>query len=308
MKMTKRARRFRAFDRVRAPILIIDLQGAITFCNRWCRSAARNDSRRRARLSDFASAQDVERLLAALASVSPPESCELHWQLGAKRPQRVRFLVAPYDRERRRLFVLAGASAGSLDYRTPEEDLLAQRFAALGFWRFFAQSDELELSDELHRILGTAPGSAPRFADFLAIVHPEDRDRVERTWNAARSAGTYIVEHRIVAAGQERWVRAQGQLEHDAAGNLLGGFGVVQDMTAHASVLRSLIEERERNRREAVLATVAHDLRNPLNTILLGAQCLSEASDTGRRREYMELIRRQTARMTNMLHDLLNAD
>jgi signal transduction histidine kinase len=59
--------------------------------------------------------------------------------------------------------------------------------------------------------------------------------------------------------------------------------------------------------REEVLAIVAHDLRNPLNTIL-GASSLLEddAHDAAQEREILAMVRRAVERMNRMLGDLLD--
>ena len=59
--------------------------------------------------------------------------------------------------------------------------------------------------------------------------------------------------------------------------------------------------------REEVLRIVAHDLRNPLGTLLMSADLLSEASLTDElRARQAVLIKRTGARMNRLIQDLLN--
>ncbi|HSO71634.1 MAG TPA: PAS domain S-box protein, partial [Thermodesulfobacteriota bacterium] len=58
----------------------------------------------------------------------------------------------------------------------------------------------------------------------------------------------YDVEHRLVVDGQEKWVREKAYLEFDQAGELLGGFGITQDITERKLAENALRESEERFR------------------------------------------------------------
>ena len=113
------------------------------------------------------------------------------------------------------------------------EDLnRAQAVAQIGSWRLDVQRNELVWSDETHRMFGIPMDTPLTYETFLASVHPDDRDAVDRAWMAALHGEPYDIEHRIVVGEQEKWVREQAELEFDEQGNLRGGFGTVQDITA----------------------------------------------------------------------------
>lgn len=68
-------------------------------------------------------------------------------------------------------------------------------------------------------------------------------------------------------------------------------------------------EARQATRaRDEVLAIVAHDLRNPLNTISMGAQLLEEIVDQERTLEHRQIrvIQRSVRRMNELIQDLLD--
>ncbi len=116
--------------------------------------------------------------------------------------------------------------------RQREADLRrAQSVAQTGSWQLNVHNNELLWSDENHRIFGIPRGIPLSYESFLAIAHPEDRDYVDCAWQAALLGAPYDIEHRIVVAGETRWVRERAELEFDAQGNLLGGFGSTQDIT-----------------------------------------------------------------------------
>jgi signal transduction histidine kinase len=58
--------------------------------------------------------------------------------------------------------------------------------------------------------------------------------------------------------------------------------------------------------REEVLKIVAHDLRNPLNTIGMAAELLMEGTKDPQQLKNLEIIRRTAKRMNRLIHDLLD--
>jgi PAS domain S-box-containing protein len=107
----------------------------------------------------------------------------------------------------------------------------AQAVAHTGSWRLDVRKNELLWSDETHRIFGIPQGTALTYETFLAAVHPEDREDVDREWTAAMNGAPYDLEHRIVVGDAVKWVRERAELEFDHQGQLLGGFGTAQDIT-----------------------------------------------------------------------------
>jgi signal transduction histidine kinase len=69
------------------------------------------------------------------------------------------------------------------------------------------------------------------YETFLSIVHPDDRQYVDTQWKAGLRGEPYDIEHRIVVGHQVKWVREKAYLEFDNSGELLGGFGITQDIT-----------------------------------------------------------------------------
>ncbi len=106
-----------------------------------------------------------------------------------------------------------------------------QSIARIGSWRLNLQNDALLWSDESYRIFGVPPGTPMTYHAFLAIVHPDDRARVDAAWQAALQGAPYRIQHRIVVDGETRWVEERARLELDAAGKVRTDTGCVQDIT-----------------------------------------------------------------------------
>jgi len=123
--------------------------------------------------------------------------------------------------------------------RQSREDLdRAQVVGHIGWWRLDTRKNVLTWSEENYCIFGVPKGTPLTYETFLAVVHPDDRQYVDARWQAALRGEPYDIEHRIVADGQVKWVREKAYLEFDSDGQLLGGFGITQDITA-----RKLAEE-----------------------------------------------------------------
>jgi PAS domain S-box-containing protein len=107
----------------------------------------------------------------------------------------------------------------------------AQAVGCIGSWRLDVRNNELTWSPENHRIFGIPEGTPLSYETFLSKVHPDDREDVDRLWQACLRGEPYDVEHRLVVDGEVKWVRERAELELDQDGMLLGGFGTTQDVT-----------------------------------------------------------------------------
>ena len=157
--------------------------------------------------------------------------------------------------------------------RQSREDFTrAQEVGQIGWWRLDLRKDILTWSDENYRTFGIPAGTPMNYEKFLATVHPEDRDQVDRAWRAGIQSGSYAIEHRILAGGETRWVRAKAYPEFDGEGSLLGGFGISQDITERMKAeqeVRRLNETLERRvaERTAEVRQQADQLRALANQL-----------------------------------------
>ena len=142
----------------------------------------------------------------------------------------------------------------------------AQAVAHTGSWRLNVRRNELLWSDETHRMFGIPKGTRMTYETFLATIHPQDREYVDRKWAAALRGEPYEIEHRIVVGDAVKWVRERAELEFDKEGKLLGGFGTAQDITERKRAEQQLLEaERLRAQMaETVALEINHRMKNNL--------------------------------------------
>ena len=104
--------------------------------------------------------------------------------------------------------------------------------------------------------------------DWLARVHPDDRERADRTVRAALagSASTYECEYRIIRPndGEVRWILAKADIVRDASGKPLRLVGAHIDITGRMQTDESLRRNEARLAAELSAAKVLQDFSSRL--------------------------------------------
>ena len=110
----------------------------------------------------------------------------------------------------------------------------AQRIARVGSWDWNTETNEMDWSDEVFRILGVERGKVEiDYESFQSHVHPDDRDSVEnQIREALLMSVAFNLEHRMVrTAGDVRYVRQQGEFVTDDRRPGAWVSGTIQDVT-----------------------------------------------------------------------------
>lgn len=202
------------------------------------------------------------------------------------------------------------------DLRKTKEDLnRAQTVALTGSWRLDLRKNELSWSDETYHIFGISKDTAVTYESFLTAILSEDRDYVEKSWKAALTGEPYDIKHRILVDGQIKWVREKAELEFNKKGELLSGFGVVQDITA----LKMALDELEIAKNEAetaskaksdFLSMMSHEIRTPLNVITGFSELLIKNEKfygfSDECKEYVNHIRNAGKLLASLINNILD--
>jgi len=177
------------------------------------------------------------------------------------------------------------------------------------FWMFSVPARSLEyVSPAYARIWGRSVDTLEREpASWLDAVHPDDRAHVSALWTGLRERPHYEAEFRIVVGdGTSRWVRDRLFPVRDGRDEVYRVARVTSDITRRKE-MESLLRAADSNKNE-FLATLAHELRNPLSPIrnaaaLLGATGAGAAERQARARE---VITRQVDHLAHLVDDLLD--
>jgi two-component system cell cycle sensor histidine kinase/response regulator CckA len=150
--------------------------------------------------------------------------------------------------------------------RNEERFRLAQEGARMGTWDLDVATGVTTWSDGLRTLYGVGPDFPTGFEGFETLVHPEDRDRVNREVSVAEDrAADFEFECRIVRPdGLVRWLMARSSVRV-VDGAVVRQLGVVVDIT-------------ERKRTEEELARSEETLRLARSAAGLGSWDIDVAS------------------------------
>ena len=145
--------------------------------------------------------------------------------------------------------------------------------------------------------------------DWLPLLHPEDIQRTLEAWRGAIASGnSYACEHRVrMADGTMRWHLSRAEPVRDGAGAIVKWIGTTTDIQDVKQAQERLRESDER--KSEFLATLAHELRNPLAPIRHAAEILRlRATPDPALQAAHDIIDRQIRHMVRLIDDLLEAN
>jgi signal transduction histidine kinase/CheY-like chemotaxis protein len=197
---------------------------------------------------------------------------------------------------------------------------LALAAGGLGSWEVDLDSYELHCTDMCKANFGHPVDEPFSFADLRACVHPLDKGRVVEAVERSVADGLeYDVEFRVLwPNGETHWLMVRGRATYDASGKPRRMAGVSLDVTerkrmhealqqSEAELARQAEELRVAARRkDEFLATLAHELRNPLAPIRTGMDLLARAPESEARERTLGVMQRQIGHMVRLIDDLLD--
>ncbi|AMV17382.1 PAS domain S-box protein [Planctomyces sp. SH-PL14] len=110
---------------------------------------------------------------------------------------------------------------------------LALNAADLGDWSWDAASDVVTFSDRAAEVFGIPPGPHMTWAEMQRLLHEDDRVRARReVERVIVERAQYDIEYRVNRKdGSQVWIGVLGRAIYDAADQVVGMHGVVQDVT-----------------------------------------------------------------------------
>ncbi|HET9863124.1 MAG TPA: ATP-binding protein [Steroidobacteraceae bacterium] len=175
-----------------------------------------------------------------------------------------------------------------------------------GVWVADAEGRAIYISDSLLKLIGFTMEQAAGDG-WCAALHPDDVADTVAAWKeCARTGNSWYRENRMKGVdGKYHAILAQGVPIRDAGGRIQRWAGINLDITRLKNTELALLEADRR--KDEFLATLAHELRNPLAPIRNAVRILdSDAADERQRKWGREVISRQVHRMSLLLDDLLD--
>ncbi|HUQ11827.1 MAG TPA: ATP-binding protein [Steroidobacteraceae bacterium] len=175
-----------------------------------------------------------------------------------------------------------------------------------GVWVTDADGRCIYASDSFLKLVGLTLEQATNDG-WGSVLHPDDIDDTLSAWKeTARTGAMWYREHRYMGVdGRYHSILAQGVPIRDENGVIQRWAGINLDISRLKNTERALLEADRR--KDEFLATLAHELRNPLAPIRNAVRILDSAAADERQRKWgREVIARQVQRMSLLLDDLLD--
>ncbi|TWU14332.1 Alkaline phosphatase synthesis sensor protein PhoR [Symmachiella macrocystis] len=199
-----------------------------------------------------------------------------------------------------------------------EQLRIALDSAELGTWNVDPATNHLTSHDRF-RIIFHGCVDPITYEQAFDAIHPDDQQRIRDAMAEAtrpENPTRYAEEYRVVHPnGITRWVFGKGSANFeptDAGRRLVSFDGTVMDITQQRKMqeelraLASRLSETDR-RKDEFLATLAHELRNPLAPIRTGLEIMKSVMDDPATMEEIRCtMERQTQQLIMLVDDLLD--
>ncbi len=182
---------------------------------------------------------------------------------------------------------------------------LAHGIGMIGHWVWDAGADENKWSPEIEALYGLNPGTFEgTYQAWAKLIHPDDLSKAEEEVKQALKTGNYFTEFRVIwPDGTIHWLEARAKVFKDAQDKPTSFMGVNMDITERKQMEEALKDAGRR--KDEFLATLAHELRNPLAPLRNALSILNVAPDN---QEAKDLMHRQVGLMVRLIDDLLDVN
>jgi PAS domain S-box-containing protein len=198
----------------------------------------------------------------------------------------------------------------SQSLRQGEERLrMALNAARMVAWQLDPFTGKVVISDNAADVFGLPPGSMlENSKQGFALVHPDDMERHRAiVTKAVEECGNYLSQFRMIRPdnGQVIWLEERGQAICGESKKTERLVGVDMDITDRKRA-EDALKEADR-RKDEFLATLAHELRNPLAPLRNGLQVMKLTRNNSEAFEQTRaMMERQLGQMVRLIDDLLD--
>jgi PAS domain S-box-containing protein len=254
----------------------------------------------RSKIAVFANLFRTTRALASTVSA-------LNAEVAERERAQDQLRVAKDELETRVLERTAELARANREIRDNEERLkLALAVAQVATWEWDLSTGKMQWSADPEILFGFPAGCFGPDLRISHAVHADDVAALEAAFHRAMQTGDFEAEYRAVRPdGSSVWIADRGRVVQDSTSQPTRIVGVSVDLTRRKRLEEALLESDRR--KDEFLATLGHELRNPLAPILYAVRVLDKKGPaTPELRWSIDIIERQARHMTRLIDDLLD--
>jgi len=124
----------------------------------------------------------------------------------------------------------------------------AQQIGQIGTWEYTITTDNTYWTEEMYKIFGIPVGTEISSKLFFDLIHPEDKDKVQKLYKEAFETKMHEAEFRIIINDKVKWVREKANYVDNEMGIIEKVIGVTQDITKSKQAEKALKESEEKFR------------------------------------------------------------
>ncbi len=184
-----------------------------------------------------------------------------------------------------------------------------------GAWDWDILTGTLWFSPRWKSILGYAENEIEHTrAAWTALVHPEDRERLNTAMNRhlVQETDHFECEHRMLRKDSSwSWVLARGKAHFSTTGHPVRMLGTHTDINKRKQIEEEL--RRAKDEAEAAdraksdfLAVMSHEIRTPMNGVIGFTNLLLDTSLTAEQRDWLLTIRSSGESLVTLINDILD--
>ncbi len=144
---------------------------------------------------------------------------------------------------------------------------------------------------------------------LLRIVHPSDRDRIEAHYiDEMQVQNPGSLDFRIITENnRERWVGHVCQPVYSSDGSLIGRRVSNRDITERKQAEQTLLREERLAVMGRLLASIAHEINNPLQTMSASIELIMDFPlESQERQKYLQVLRQEIERLMKISRGVLD--